>query len=145
MAWCRQATSHYLSQCWPRSLSNMTSLGHNELTHWGLVMHVYICIMELYHQLGCWSITYSVPNHSPNQSHLVVNWTIRDQSEWNMNQNMKFSLKKLHPKISSTKCQPLCSGLKVRNLPHAIIIGSHNINTVVIPVNHMTATDYMVL
>ena len=29
MAWCRQATSHYLSQCWPRSLS---SLGHNELT-----------------------------------------------------------------------------------------------------------------
>ena len=21
MAWCRQATSHYLSQCWPRSLS----------------------------------------------------------------------------------------------------------------------------
>ena len=28
MAWCRQATSHYLSQCWPRSMS----LGHNELT-----------------------------------------------------------------------------------------------------------------
>ena len=25
MAWCHQATSHYLSQCWPRSL------GHNEL------------------------------------------------------------------------------------------------------------------
>ena len=21
MAWCRQATSHYLSQCWPRSMS----------------------------------------------------------------------------------------------------------------------------
>ena len=21
MAWCRQATSHYLSQCWPRSIS----------------------------------------------------------------------------------------------------------------------------
>ena len=33
MAWCRQATSHYLSQCWPRSLS----LGHNEVTH-----HVHI-------------------------------------------------------------------------------------------------------
>ena len=27
MAWCRQATSHYLNQCWPRSV------GHNELTH----------------------------------------------------------------------------------------------------------------
>ena len=31
MAWCHQATSHYLSQCWPRP---MVSLGHNELTHW---------------------------------------------------------------------------------------------------------------
>ena len=28
MAWCRQATSHYLNQCWPRS---MASLGHKEL------------------------------------------------------------------------------------------------------------------
>ena len=32
MAWCRKATSHYLSQCWPRSMSHMASLGHNELT-----------------------------------------------------------------------------------------------------------------
>ena len=34
MAWCRQATSHYLSQCWPRSLSPYgvtRSVGHNEL------------------------------------------------------------------------------------------------------------------
>ena len=29
VAWCCQSTSHYLSQCWPRS---MASLGHNELT-----------------------------------------------------------------------------------------------------------------
>ena len=29
MAWCPQATSHYLSQCWPRSLS---PLCQNELT-----------------------------------------------------------------------------------------------------------------
>ena len=33
MAWCRQATSHYLSQCWPRSLSHMASLGPNGLKH----------------------------------------------------------------------------------------------------------------
>ena len=32
MAWCRQATSHYLSQCWPIYLSPlMASLGPNEL------------------------------------------------------------------------------------------------------------------
>ena len=33
MAWCRQATSHYLSQCWPRSMSSrdVASSGHKEL------------------------------------------------------------------------------------------------------------------
>ena len=33
MAWCRQATSHYLSQCWPRSLPPYgVTIGHNELS-----------------------------------------------------------------------------------------------------------------
>ena len=43
MAWCRQATSHYLSQCWPRSSRHMASPGHNELillSH-GLCMQVF--------------------------------------------------------------------------------------------------------
>ena len=33
MAWCRQATSHYLSQCWPWFMSpyDMVSIGHKEL------------------------------------------------------------------------------------------------------------------
>ena len=32
MAWCRQAPSHYLCQCWPRSMSPyVMSLGHNKL------------------------------------------------------------------------------------------------------------------
>ena len=34
MAWCRQAPSHYLSQCWPRSmLPYDVTIGHRELTH----------------------------------------------------------------------------------------------------------------
>ena len=35
MAWCHQATSHYLSQCWPDldPCHHMASLGHNEWTH----------------------------------------------------------------------------------------------------------------
>ena len=32
MAWCHKAKIHYLSQCWPRFMSHMVSLGHNELT-----------------------------------------------------------------------------------------------------------------
>ena len=31
MAWCHQATSHYLGQCWPKLCHHMVSLGHNEL------------------------------------------------------------------------------------------------------------------
>ena len=31
MAWCRQATSHYLNQCWPRSMS---PYGHDEFKCW---------------------------------------------------------------------------------------------------------------
>ena len=31
-AWCHQATSHYLSQCWPRFLSPYGVTGHIELT-----------------------------------------------------------------------------------------------------------------
>ena len=31
MAWCRQATIHYLSECWPRSLSPYGVKGQNEL------------------------------------------------------------------------------------------------------------------
>ena len=34
MAWCLNATSHYLNHCWPRSLA---SLGHNELTQYDLL------------------------------------------------------------------------------------------------------------
>ena len=32
MAGCRKASSNYLSQCWPRFMWHMVSLGHNELT-----------------------------------------------------------------------------------------------------------------
>ena len=32
VAWCRQATNHYLSQCWPVSMHRMVSAGHSELT-----------------------------------------------------------------------------------------------------------------
>ena len=31
VAWCRQATSHYRSQCWPSFCRHMASLGLNEL------------------------------------------------------------------------------------------------------------------
>ena len=38
MAWCRQATSHHLSLCCPRSMSHLSSLGHSELSMISLVV-----------------------------------------------------------------------------------------------------------
>ena len=35
MAWCHQATSHYLRQCWPRSQSPYDVTRPQWLTHWG--------------------------------------------------------------------------------------------------------------
>ena len=45
LAWCLMAPSHHLIQCWPTLCYHMVSLGHKDLTHWGLVMH--ICISKL--------------------------------------------------------------------------------------------------
>ena len=50
MAWCRQATSHYLSQCWPRSLSPYgvtrpqwvrSNFGEKWVLQGGLLQHNY--------------------------------------------------------------------------------------------------------
>ena len=54
MAWCCQATSHYLSQYWSRSvLSYMASLGHNKLTLnvWG-PSYLSLTTIGQYH--SCW-------------------------------------------------------------------------------------------
>ena len=32
MSWCRQTTSHYVSECWPTLYRHMASLGHNKLS-----------------------------------------------------------------------------------------------------------------
>ena len=55
MAWCHQATSHYLSQCWPRSLSpygvtrpqwvNTLRLGDAYMYQWTIsaLVHIMVC------------------------------------------------------------------------------------------------------
>ena len=57
MAWFRQATSHYLRQCWLRSVLPYDSLGHNELIKaaicrkWSIksyLMYIYLDRLQLY-------------------------------------------------------------------------------------------------
>ena len=76
MAWCCQATSHYLSQCWPWALlpygvtrpgwvKNMRcSLKMDKLTHCGLVMPY--CDIHLCQQWQPYCLT--SPSHYLNQS-----------------------------------------------------------------------------
>ena len=45
MAWCRQATSHYLSQCWPRSLSP-----------YGVTRPQWVKCLESHHTMLIWWI-----------------------------------------------------------------------------------------
>ena len=60
MAWCCQATSHYLSQCWPRSMSpngitrlqcvnDSSAFG---LTHWGRMTHICVSKLTIIGHLG---------------------------------------------------------------------------------------------
>ena len=79
MAWCRQATSHYLNQCWPRSCRHMASLGHNELTRSALLQLMTCCLIS----------AKSLPE--PMMTNYGVGHKI--QIKWNHNQKRQFSLK----------------------------------------------------
>ena len=58
----------------------------NELTHWGLVMHV--CVSRLsHHWFWLWLVTWTVPSHYLNQCWNSANWTLRNKLRWNFNQN----------------------------------------------------------
>ena len=48
----------------------------------------HICVSEL-DQLWFrwWLVAYSAPSHYLNQCWVIVNWTLRNESQWNFNQN----------------------------------------------------------
>ena len=114
MAWCRQVTSHYLDQCWPRFMSpyGITQWVKTSLTHWGRVMH--ICIAYL-------TIIATDNGLSPSRRQAII-WTnasillIRPLGT-NFSEILieiyKFPFKKMHLKTSSAKWRPFCLGLNV--------------------------------
>ena len=54
MDWCRQAASHYLSQCSPSSMSPLASLGHN--VFWGRNHQIYHFVNSAYTSWRKWLI-----------------------------------------------------------------------------------------
>ena len=58
MARCRQATSHYLSQCWPRSVSPYGVIR----PQWGNC-HWWVWVQRFHHWMRCWCNHVSRRNH----------------------------------------------------------------------------------
>ena len=84
MAWCRQATSHYLSHCWPRS-RHMASLGHNGL-----------CTRD------------NALNY------FRINVLMNYENKFNKIFLLKYiRCQKMHPKMSSAIWRPFCFSLNV--------------------------------
>ena len=106
--------SHYLNQCWPRSMMHMVLLIVGELTHWGRVTH--ICV-------GSLTTIVSDNGLSPGRRQAII-WTnpgILLIGPWGTNFSeiligiQTFSFKKMHSKMSSAKLRPFCLGLNVLN------------------------------
>ena len=67
-----------------------------------------------YHWFRLWIVTYNVPSHCLNQCCLSVNQTLRNKLSENFIKIKTFSCKKIHLKMPSAKCQPLCLGLEMK-------------------------------
>ena len=61
--------------------------GLNVITHWGLVMHIYMCLpaWSSLVQVMAWCLTGVRPLP---ESMLIVSWALANKLQWNFNQNM---------------------------------------------------------
>ena len=67
MAWCRQATSHYLSQCWPRSPMPYGVNGPNQLRHYERFTHCSVSLFYWFHSEYFYDILLQESGMSPKQ------------------------------------------------------------------------------
>ena len=76
-------TDRYVSH-W-MSMKVFSYLGDTRmLSHWGRVTH--ICVDELgHHWFWWWLVACSVPSHYLNQCWNIVNWTLGNKLQWNLN------------------------------------------------------------
>ena len=137
MAWCRQATSHYLSQCWPRSLTpygitrpqwvnfnlelfwvttfhclTWMYLFIHALTHWGRVTHICVSKQTIISSDNGLSLGRHQSIISTNDGILLIGSLGTNFSEI-LKEIYTFSFKKIRLKMSSGKWRPFCLGLNV--------------------------------
>ena len=107
MAWCHQAASPYLSQCWPGSVRPyvisrpqwFNSLGPSDAIWWHrsgstLVQVMACCLMAPNHYLNqCWLIISKVLRHSPEGNFIrdtsaTIHWNwLKNSKIWNLKLN----------------------------------------------------------
>ena len=84
----------------------------SNLTHWGRVRH--ICISNLpHHWFRWWLITFSEPSHYLNQYWFVIDWTSRNNFQWNLNQNTTVFILEIWLKNVVCEWRPFCLSLNV--------------------------------
>ena len=93
MAWCHQATSHYLSQCWPKF---MLPYGVTRPQWVNMHLKIMFPINQLQlsdaidldqHWIRYWLATCLVPSQYPNQCWLIISWIVRNKLQSTFNQN----------------------------------------------------------
>ena len=62
------------------------------------------------HWFRWYFVAYSAPSHYLNQCWIIVNWTLRNKLQWNVDQNIKLFILKMHLKKSSTKWHHFVQG-----------------------------------
>ena len=103
MAWCRQATSHYLSQCWPRCLSP-----------YGVTRPQCISKLTTIGSDNGLCVAWSVPHHYLNWCWNIVNSNLINKLQWNLKRNSNSRIfKKMHLKMSCAHWRPFCLSLNV--------------------------------
>ena len=73
--------------CESNSLEN-SICGNSIVTHLPLVLHIGISEAGQ-HCFRYWLVAYSAPSHYLNKCWVIVNWTLRNKLQWNLNQNTK--------------------------------------------------------
>ena len=140
MAWCRQATSHYLSQCWPRSLvpyGVTKPQWVKSVKEWyKMQMQIYIFSKQFsmqrvnplrpgdiyklgHHWFRLWLVTHLVPCHYLKQCWLIPNWTFGNTFQRNFNQNTTIFIQEnifenAVCKIADIFLRPQCEEIKLR-------------------------------
>ena len=64
----------------------INNISYSVLTHWGGVTH--ICVSQLdHHCFRSWPVACTAPSHYLNQCWTIVNWTLSNKLQCNLNRN----------------------------------------------------------